>query len=280
MENPHGHTHFRIIPREFIISRLLLNPFSDLEEFNIPIRRIFMRYMEEREDEEFKEEESDNPNFMQEKNMNYRLYPFYINWKKIENNEQGYYRIFLRYGYLGSAIFSTFKEKYPSLDVKNFFPLLAEIITENLSKKKENNGSDNKEDDNKNEEIEKKIKEFFDKLPNINDLYDLIEKKVIMMKEVPLLILILKIYEIYFMANKNDNDIINVLKYEYLLLSYLSDDEYKNIYINHFKAKINKIFKKLADAKGKNYLLPKNKDKYINHIKSVYKSNSNRNNNN
>ena len=278
MEPPSTHTRFHIIPRELIIRHLLFNPFSDLEELHIPIHRIFMRYMAEREDEEYKEEQSHNPNFMQEKNMNYRLYPFYINWKKIEHNEQGYYRVFVRYGYLGASIFSNFKDKYPSLDVKNFFPVLAEFITDNLLKLKVNNTSANNEVNNKNEEIENKIKEFFEKLPSTSDLFGLIEKKIIMMKEVPLVILILKIYEMNFMANKNNEDIINVLKYEYLLLSYLSDDEYKNIYNNHFKGKISKIFKKLADTKGKSYLLPKNKVKYINNIKSVYKNNSSNNN--
>ena len=53
--------------------------FSDLEDFNFPIRRIFMRYVDEREDEEYKEETSQNPNFMKETNMKFRLYPFYIN---------------------------------------------------------------------------------------------------------------------------------------------------------------------------------------------------------
>ena len=100
-----------------------------------------------------------------------------------------------------------------------------------------------------------------------------------MMKEVSLLILILKIYEIYFIINKYNNDIKNVLKYEYLLLSYLSDEEYKDIYNNHFKGKISKIFKKISETNGKNYILPKTKLKFVNHIKSVYKSNNNKTNN-
>ena len=142
-------------------------------------------------------------------------------------------------------------------------------------KKNNNNSLGDKDNDNKNGEIDKKVKEFFDKLPKIKDLIDLIENKIIMMKEVPLLILILKIYEIYYIINKYNNDIINVLKYEYLLLSYLSDEEYKDIYNNHFKGKISKIFKKLSETNGKLYIFPKTKVKFVNHIKSVYKSNNN-----
>ena len=279
MENQERHSHFHIIPREILISRLLLNPFSDLGNFHFPIRRIFMRYVEEREDEEYKEETSENPNFMQETNMKFRLYPLYINWKKIEHNEQGYYRVFLRYGYFGSAIFSSFKDKYPSLDAKNMFSVLAEFISENFFKKNINNSLQDNKNDNINEEEDKKVREFFDKLPKINDIINLIENKIIMMKEVSLLILILKIYEIYFIINKYNNDIKNVLKYEYLLLSYLSDEEYKDIYNNHFKGKISKIFKKISETNGKNYILPKTKLKFVNHIKSVYKSNNNKTNN-
>ena len=279
MENQERHSHFHIIPREILISRLLLNPFSDLGNFHFPIRRIFMRYVEEREDEEYKEETSENPNFMQETNMKFRLYPLYINWKKIEHNEQGYYRVFLRYGYFGSAIFSSFKDKYPSLDAKNLFSVLAEFVSENFFKKNINNSLQDNKNDNINEEEDKKVREFFDKLPKINDIINLIENKIIMMKEVSLLILILKIYEIYFIINKYNNDIINVLKYEYLLLSYLSDEEYKDIYNNHFKGKISKIFKKISETNGKNYILPKTKLKFVNHIKSVYKSNNNKTNN-
>ena len=268
---PHRITNLRLVPRDFI-NQLLFNPLSGLEEFTIPIHRLFIRYMNEREDEEYQEEISENPNFMQEKNMNFRLYPFYINWKKIEHNEEGYYRVFFRYGYLGAATFSNFKEKYPSLDFKNILFILAEFVSEHLCKKNENNNN------NSNEDTGKKIKEFFEKLPNLKGIFELIEKKIIMMKEVPLFILILKIYEINCIINNDNEEIIDILKYEYLLLSYLTDEEYKKIYINHFKGKVSKIFKKLSDTNGKNYLLPKTKMKYINHIKSVYKSNNKANN--
>ena len=92
------------------------------------------------------------------------------------------------------------------------------------------------------------------------------------MKEVSLLILLLKIYEIKFIINNNNSNIMDVLKYEYLLISYLTDDEYNNIYNENFKGKISKIFKKIVDINGKNYILPKTNAKYMNHIKSIFKS--------
>ena len=56
-----------------------------------------------------------------------------------------------------------------------------------------------------------------------------------------------------------------------MLLSYLNDDEYKDIYNSNFKGKVGKIFKKIVDVNGKNYMLPKSRINYINHIKSIYK---------
>ena len=243
---------------EIFFSRILSN--RNLEELRIPFRYFFQRYIDEREDEPLKEEIS-NENFMQEKYMNFRLYPFYINWKKIEENKPGYYRILVHFGYLGAAIFSNFKEKYPSLDVNNVLYILAGFISEYLL----NN------ENNKTEIGKKTIDDFFEKMPNLSDLCELIEKKILMMKEVPMLILVLKIYEINYLLKKSYNDIEKVLKYEYLLMTYLNDDEYKNIYNEHFKGKVAKIFKKLVDNHGKNYLLPRTKVKYNNHLKSIYK---------
>jgi len=238
-------------------SRILSN--RNLEELRIPFRYFFQRYIDEREDEPLKEEIT-NENFMEEKYMNFRLYPFYINWEKIEANESGYYRILVHFGYFGAAIFSSFKEKYSNLDVNNVLFVLAGFISEYLLNK-----------ENKTEEAKKTIEDFFEKMPNLNDICELIEKKIIMMKEVPMLILVLKINEINFIIQKNYNEVEKVLKYEYLLMTYLSEDEYKNIYNEHFRGKISKIFKKLVDTHGKNYNLPKTKVKYINHLKSIYK---------
>ena len=192
--------------------------------------------------------------------MNFRLYPFYINWKKIEANESGYYRIFLHFGFFGASVFSSFKEKYPSLDVNNILYVLSSFVSEYLLST-----------DNKNESSQKLIKEFFEKMPKLENLCELIHKKVIMKKEVPMILLVLKIYEINFMLNKKNEDVEKVLKYEYLLVSYLTENDYKEIYQSHYKGKIGKIFKKLVETHGKEYELPKTKARLFNHIKLIYK---------
>ena len=61
-----------------------------------------------------------------------------------------------------------------------------------------------------------------------------------------------------------------VLKCEYLLGTYLNNEEYSDIYKNNFKGKVNQIFIKISNEKGKEYSLPKTKEKFNNHIKYVY----------
>ena len=91
------------------------------------------------------------------------------------------------------------------------------------------------------------------------------------MKEVPLIFIILKIYEINFLIQKNHKEIEKILKSEYILGKYLNNNEYNDIYKNHFKSKVSKIFMKIADENGKEYSLPKTKERLFNNIKYIYK---------
>ena len=230
-----------------------------LEELQYHINRLILRHIEESEDDQIKEDDS-NPNFMLEKDMNFRLYPFYINWKKIEENESGYYQIFVHFGYFGVSVYSSFKEKYPSLKVNNILFVLTSFIDEYLLSK-----------DNKSEESQKLISEFFEKMPTLEKLCNLIQKKIIMKKEVPMILLVLKIYEIYYMLQKKNEELEKVLKNEYLLVTYLNENEYKEIYQSHYRGKIGQSFKKIVEKHGKDYELAKTKAKLINHIKWIYK---------
>ena len=235
---------------------------SNLEEIQFRLRRYFRRHIEESEDEAIIEEENKsntNPNFMKEQDMNFRLYPFYINWKKLEDNESSYYRTFIHFGYFGASVYSSFKEKYPNLSLDNILFVLSSFISEYLLSK-----------DNKDEASQKVIKDYFEKIPNLDDICELIKKKVIMLKEVPMILLVLKIYEINYIIQKNNIELEKVLKAEYLLGTYLTDEEFSDIN-KHYKGKINKLFKKLVEENGKEYKLPKTKEQYFNHIKYVYK---------
>ena len=237
---------------------------SNLDELQFQYRNFLRRHIQEREDEDGLIEDdinsNENPNFMKQKNIYFRLYPFYINWKKLEGNELDYYHTFIHFGYFGASIYSLLKDKYPILTVKNIIYVLSSFVYDYLLSK-----------DNKDESCQIVIKDFFDRIPNLDDLCQLIKKKIIMMKEVPLIFIILKIYEINFLIQKNHKEIEKILKSEYILGKYLNNNEYNDIYKNHFKSKVSKIFMKIADENGKEYSLPKTKERLFNNIKYIYK---------
>ena len=245
----------RIIARRFRL--------SNLEEINRGYNYYVQRRFENSEDLALIEAEdtiNKNPNFMKGKDVNFRLYPFYINWKLLEENEKGYFRIFVHFGYFGAAIYSLFKEKYPILNIKNILFILSNFIPDFLLKNTKKDPS-----------IKEDIKFFFDKMPNIDSLYQIIKGKIILFKEISLFLIVLKIYEIYFISIKNKTEMEKVLKSEFLLANYLTDEEYENIYKEHFKGRVNRIFKKLAEIKGKEYQLVKTKSELISQIKYIYK---------
>ena len=246
-------------PSDVLYSRIFPGRVANIEELQFRLRRYFQRHIEEREDEQIKDDNT-NENFMQEKDINFRLYPFYINWKKLEANEPCYFRIFVHFGYFGAAVYSLLKEKCQNLDVNNILYVLTSFASDYLLSK-----------DNKTDEIQKVIKEYLEKIPKLDEICELIQKKIMMMKEVSMILLILKLYEINYLVNKNNEEVEKVIKYEYLLISYLTDNEYKDIYKTHYKGKISKAFKKIVEANGKEYDLPKSKIKFYNHIKFIYK---------
>ena len=224
------------------------------------LRLIRMQWVQSEEDEA--KDTNKNPNFMQDKDMKYNLYPFYINWKKIEERKNSYYDIFTHYGYFGAAIFSSFKtEDCPiNLTYKNIIFTFSSLCYDFLINSKD------KEKDTK------EAQQFMDKLPKLENIYDLIKKKVVMFREIPMYIIIMKMYEIYFIYNIEEQNLIDLLKYQYLLISYIKDSEYKEMFEKNFSEKVRKIFGKMVDLLGKQFELPNSKKKYINHIKYVFQS--------
>ena len=247
--------------RELFYSRIFSGNISNMEELQRRIRSYFERHLENHEDSDDESETNSNPNFMQEKDINYRLYPIYINWKKVEANEQGYYRVFARFGYFGVAIYSAFKEMYPNLNVNNILFSLASVVSEYLFSKEV-----------ESEAIQKNIKNFFEKVPDLQKISELLKKKILLSKEIPIIFLVLKIYEIYFLKNQKYDELKKVLHYMYLIGNYLTEEEFKDMYNKNYKGKINKIFK-TASSNGKEYKLQKTKSKLFSHIKMVFSKN-------
>ena len=204
-----------------------------------------------------------NPNFMLEKDMKFNLYPLYINWKKIEENENSYFDMFVHFGYFGASIYSSLREFYSNITNKNIIYLFSSFCYDFLV-----NG--NEEQDKKDKE--KEMENMIFKLPEKNIIFKLIKNKVIMFKEIPLFIIILKMHEIYFLYKEEITKTIELLKYQYLLITYMTDDEYIEIFQNHFKGKVSSIFRELVSLIGNQMELPNTRKKYINHFKYIYQS--------
>ena len=218
--------------------------------------RYFQRHIEECEDQ-IVPEVNNNPNFM------FNLYPFYINWKLIEANEYNYFDVFVHFGYLGASIYSSLRDIYPKITNKNIIYVFSTFCYDFLVAENE----DQEKDDN-----DKDLITFIHKSPEINQIYNLIKKKIIMFKEIPIFLIILKIYEIYYLYKDERTKIIDLLKYQYLLISYMTDDEFNEIFQEHFKGKVSSIFRKLVNLIGNQLELPNTRKKYINHIKYIYQT--------
>ena len=205
-----------------------------------------------------KEIESNNENFIQEKNIKYTLYPLYINWKKIEskNINNSYYIIFKIFGYFGVAIFNILKEVYSNDDeygcnYENFLYELNLFYLKNYVI------------------IEENI--FFKKIINIyDDVISLIKNKIIIFKEISVFLIVMRLYEKYFINKNNNNKVIEVLKYEYKIIANINDEEYKKIYNKYFK-KLNRECYDDFLFLGVKHLLPKTKKNYINNLRRIYK---------
>ena len=243
-----------------INNELISRSETNLINIRYELARLYQRHIEECEDL-IVPETNKNPNFMLEKDMKYNLYPFYINWKKLEANENNYFDMFVHYGYFGVSIYSSFREIYQNITKTNIIYLFSSFCYDFLV-------NENQEQ----EKNEKELKLFISKLPDNKIMYRLIKKKVLMFKEIPIYLIILKIYEIYFLYKGEESKINELLKYQYLLISYLTEDEYTEIYQNHFKGKVSSLFRKLVILIGKQLELPNTRKKYINHIKLIYKS--------
>ena len=194
-----------------------------------------------------KEMKSENENFMKEKDIKFELYPLYLNWKKIEeksfdnNNINYYFVIFKLFGYFGEAIFEILIEACPkniNYTHKNFLYELNRLYKKKYKK----------------EEIEKN--NFYKKLMDIyENVISLVKNKIIIFKEIPLFLLIFKIYQKFFSCLKDNKNVIESLKNQFIILSYLKNEEYEKIY--------QKCLKKID--------FPKNKADFIKQIKKDYK---------
>ena len=203
--------------------------------------------------EDLDEIKSDNNNFIKEENIKFDLYPLYINWKKIESKkiENYYFNIFKLFGYFGEAIYEILTKAIPKDDnyyrSNNFVNELNKLYKMKYKK----------------EEIENN--NLFKKLLEIkDDVISLIKNKIIIFKEIPIFLIILKFYESFYSSLKDKNNAIESLKYQFIILNYLKNDEYEIIYKKYLQK-----FRSTGFLSQKIFL--DNKGEYIRQIKRNYK---------
>ena len=212
---------------------------------------FFFRERNERETISLKELQSNNKNFMKEKNIKYNLYPLYINWKKIETKESNnnHFKIYKLYGYFGSAIYSILEEVNKDCEDKfNYKNFIFELSNTYL---KEYDVS--------------AIDKFYDKLINIyEEVINLIKNKIIIFKEISVFLIIMRLFENYFTITNNNDKLFEVLKYQYMIISYITENEYNKIYNKYYQRYNNiNIFSRRS--------FPNNKKSFIKRIKDIYK---------
>ena len=206
-----------------------------------------------------KEIKSNNECFANENNIKYNLYPLYINWKKIESKSlnNSYYNVFKLFGFFGEAIFNIIKEANDEdndyYNHRNFLSELNFYNTKNYSM----------------EEI--KENRFFKRLINIyDDVISLIKNNLILYKEISVYLIVMRLYENYFLTIDDTTNALEELKMQFKIISNMKDNDYKKIYNAYYK-KVNRDDSNDIWRHDRKSKLPKNKESYINYIKIAYK---------
>ena len=217
------------------------------------------RERDRNESGKIKEIKSNNECFVNENNIKYNLYPLYINWKKIESKSlnNSYYNVFKLFGFFGEAIFNIIKEANDEdkdyYHHRNFLSELNFYNTKNYSM----------------EEI--KENRLFKRLIRIyEDVISLIKNTLILYKEISVYLIVMRLYENYFLTIDDTTNALEVLKMQFKIISNMKNNEYKKIYKAYYK-KVNRDDSNDIWGHDRKSKLSKSKESYINYIKIAYK---------
>ena len=252
-------------PLEFLSPSQIIERFylqdSSIDEPEFHTSNIIRHFLSLQESEkELKDDSNTNNNFMKMNDIKFNLYPLYIDWKKLEKNNAYFYKIFARFGYFGIAVYSLLKKVRNDITHRNILAIISSFFYDYFYL-------------DKNEEINAAhlVHKFIKLFPDINEIFQLIKNKIILFKEIPMFIIVMKIFEIYYLYEKQYENLFQLIKHEFILNSYIKEDEYFDIYQKYFRGRVDLIFRKIAIKNGKLYKLPKNKSDFINHLKKIYR---------
>ena len=230
----------------------LLNQLREM----VLIRRRRARFYDVSDNED--DDEQAQTNRMVDNDIDFRTYPLMINWYKIENDEKDYFGVLGKFGYFGVSIYSTFEtKKEMKMTLESFMYSFLEYFS-NLFKKTNN-------------DKEPLLSNFIHNLPSPQKIRDIIHKRKFIFKEVSVILIVLRILEMYYKKYEKPNYQIlidYIIRSEMDLTEMIKDDEWKQIY-DEMKGvkKIESILQTLGEkmySKRKHYIshLNKMKKKY------------------
>ena len=80
------------------------------------------------------------------------------------------------------------------------------------------------------------IVKFYFNLISINgDVISLIKNKIIIFKEISVFFIIMRLYENFFIIANHNDKLYEVIKYEYIIISYITENENKKIFSKYYQ---------------------------------------------
>jgi hypothetical protein len=171
--------------------------YTNIDENNIfTSEEILQALYDERQPDYSVEGDNANLNNNTEDYIDFRDYPLKIDWAEIENYEENYYNIFINYGYFGMAILtSLIKVENLTINYDDFFYSILSFYNDCIKKKKIDD-----------------LNNFYNHLPKLEKIKEIVFAKKIHKKEFIPLKIILDIYENYLLQDNfnfiNNKDII------------------------------------------------------------------------
>ncbi len=171
--------------------------FTNIDENNIyTSEEILQALYDERQPDYSVEGDNANLNNNTEDYIDFRDYPLKIDWAEIENYEDNYYNIFVNYGYFGIALLTSLvKVENLTINYDDFFYSILSFYNDCIKKKKIDD-----------------LNNFYNHLPKLEKIKEIVFAKKIHKKEFIPLKIILDIYENYLLQDNfnfiNNKDII------------------------------------------------------------------------
>ena len=184
--------------------------YPSIDENNLfTSEEILQALYDERQPDYSVEGDNANLNNNTEDYIDFRDYPLNIDWAEIENYEENNYNIFVKYGYFGMAILtSLIKVDNLTINYDDFFYSILSFYNDCIKKKKIDD-----------------LNNFYNHLPKLEKIKEIIFAKKIHKKEFIPVKIILDIYENYLLQD-NFNFIINQ---DIILFLEISEFFYKRI---------------------------------------------------